>query len=127
MPGDLDRAIEDHRRDPKPHPRMGLTDTQLAQINALLVALGSGPLLATTPPPAVAWGVPAAVGSSTFAARADHAHNLTLPQILESLAGVTGAGLLTLNTDGSVSANPPSSDVGNLAVQCRQYAWSVAS
>ena len=147
----MERLIDDHQRDPKPHPRMGLTDLQRSQIAALLVALGSGPVLGNGLPTTVRTGVSPAAGSGAEAARADHQHALDLPDNLDALAGLAGAGLITRNPDGSYNCAPlaailqaivdapnavgslTNDGAGNLtwtpsaAAMARQYAWSVAS
>jgi hypothetical protein len=107
----IDRTIEDHRRDPDPHPRWRKQiDEALAQLGAQIDALTPTndmpeiPLPGTSTPKPVEHGVDPAVGSKTVFSREDHQHQLILPPVLEHMAAIAGPGVVQADGDDNLTA-----------------------
>lgn len=112
MAGPIDRLIEDHRRDPDPHPRLSQAiQTQVDDLNARLSAIDGGdpesPI--AVPQPAASMPEPVAEqagrpGTSTDYARGDHRHQLELPANLDGLRALSGTGVMMRSEAGTVTA-----------------------
>ena len=107
----IDSKIEDHRRDPDPHPRWRQQlDTRLDGLQEsidLLAPGGEAPVIpdaGTATPETVAYRVPGDPGSSEAFAREDHRHLLELPDGLESIAAITGTGVVQRDGNGLLQA-----------------------
>jgi hypothetical protein len=86
MPG-FDRLIEDHRRDPDPHPRLKKAiDESIAALTARVDRLdpdvegSAGVVVGDAIPTPTAYNAVGAPGTSEAAARQDHRHELILPE-----------------------------------------------
>lgn len=114
MAGPIDRLIEDHRRDPDPHPRLSLAiQTQVDDLNARITAIDGGDPEDPIAVPQPAANMPEAVaelagrpGTSTDYARGDHRHQLELPANLDGLRSLSGTGVMMRAESGAVSATP---------------------
>jgi len=97
----IDRTIEDHRRDPDPHPRWR------KQIDAALTPDGETPnipVAGTSTPKTVELGLDAAVGTRDGYAKEDHRHKLVLPPALEHMAEIAGPGVVQADTNSALTA-----------------------
>jgi hypothetical protein len=116
----IDSKIEDHRRDPDPHPRWRKQlDAQIAVLAEGIAALapdGEVPVIpdaGTATPQPVTHGVPAEPGSAAPFAREDHRHALVLPPSVEAIANIEGAGVVHRDTAGVLQARQqPDTQVG---------------
>lgn len=107
----IDREIEDHRRDPDPHPRWRRQiDGALAQLGEQIAALTPTdetpeiPVPGNSTPKPVEHGVDPAVGTKTGFAREDHQHQLILPPVLEHMAAIAGPGVVQADADSALTA-----------------------
>lgn len=76
MPTAIEQAIEQHRRDPSPHPRL---EKRVATLEQTVATTGAGVALGSTRPTTVRTGQTSETGTALTAARADHQHQLDLP------------------------------------------------
>lgn len=118
----IDSKVEDHRRDPDPHPR--LKAELEARIAAVEEATGLGEGGSGVPPgqlepftdapTTVSDGATASPGDSDDYARGDHQHALDLPDDIRALASVEGDGVMTRDANGTIIATQDPSVTGTV-------------
>jgi hypothetical protein len=113
----IDSKIEDHRRDPDPHPRMQKAiDAALVTLTARIDALDpdidgdTGLQLGSDLPKTITSSVTSSAGISDKAAREDHQHDIELPSSLD----IDGVGVVTRDADGVLVATQDPTVTGML-------------
>jgi hypothetical protein len=111
----IDSKIEDHRRDPDPHPRLSAAiSARLTELDERISAIdGAGDeddsvSIGSAMPKPVSLDQSASPGTPNGKASAeDHRHELELPPEIERLASITGDGLVQLDGDDAQGTQDP--------------------